>query len=209
MKQVSPVLRGRRKDVGKRDAIILAARALFLERGFAGTSMECLAAAANGSKATLYSHFADKSTLYRAIIEGKVTDYRLADFSEHLCGDMARDLEYIAMSMQNLIFDDEAVSMLRMVISEARHQSLIVKVFDEAGPKQVFGRIADYFMACKERGEKGLGCPHAEAKLFTDLVIGHRHFMQVLMNIEKAPTAAARKKNAQQAVGAFLALKKS
>ena len=51
-----------------------------MSQGFAGTSMDNLATAANVSKATLYSHFADKSTLYRAIIEGKVKDYRLQDF---------------------------------------------------------------------------------------------------------------------------------
>ena len=208
MEQVTPVMRGRRKDVGKRDAIILAARKLFLERGFGGTSMECLAAAATVSKATLYSHFADKNALYRAIIESKVKDYRLADFQDRLCGDMARDLELIALSLQDLLFDDEAVAMLRMVISEARQHSPIVKVFEEAGPRQVFVRIANYFKACKERGEQGLGCPDDEARLFTDLVIGHRRFMRVLMNVEKAPTAAVREKNAHESVSAFLALKK-
>ncbi|MDA8712424.1 TetR/AcrR family transcriptional regulator [Alphaproteobacteria bacterium] len=208
MEQVPPTTRGRRKDVGKRDAIILAARALFLERGFAGTSMECLAGVARVSKATLYSHFADKNALYRAIIEDKVMDYRLADFSELLCGDMRRDLELIAVSLQDLLFDDEAVAMVRMVISEARQQSPLVKIFEEAGPGRVFARIADYFESCKQRGEPGLGCPHDEASLFTDLVIGHRKFMRVLMNIEKVPKAAARKKNAHEAVSTFLALKK-
>ena len=74
--------RGRPKDSGKREAILSAAVELFMSHGFAGTSMDNLAAAANVSKATLYSHFADKSTLYRAIIEGKVKDYRLQDFSD-------------------------------------------------------------------------------------------------------------------------------
>jgi TetR/AcrR family transcriptional repressor of mexJK operon len=208
MNQAHPVMRGRRKDVSKRDAIMLAARALFLERGFAGTSMECLAGVAHVSKATLYSHFADKNALYRAIIEDKVMDYRLADFSERLCGDMRRDLELIAVSLQDLLFDDEAVAMVRMVISEARQQSPLVKIFEEAGPGQVFARIADYFESCKQLGEQGLGCPHVEASLFTDLVIGHRKFMRVLMNIEEVPKAAARKKNAHEAVSTFLELKK-
>ncbi len=68
--------RGRPKDRGKREAILSAARELFMGHGYAGTSMDSLANAANVSKATLYSHFADKDTLYRAIVEGKVKDYR-------------------------------------------------------------------------------------------------------------------------------------
>ena len=88
------------KDRGKREAILSAAVELFMSQGFAGTSMDSLATAANVSKATLYSHFADKNTLYRAIIEGKVKDYRLQDFSEQLSGDMAHDLHLIACNLQ-------------------------------------------------------------------------------------------------------------
>lgn len=201
-------MRGRRKDVGKRDAILLAAQKMFMAQGFVGTSMNGLAAAACVSKATLYSHFEDKNALFRAIIERKVKDYRLEEFSDQLCGDMARDMEIIALSLQDLIFDEQAVSMMRMVITEARAQSPIVKLFEEAGPKRVFERIADYFLTCKQSGVEGLDCPHADAELFTGLVMGHRPYIQVLMGVEKAPTAAMRKERARSAVSAFLALKK-
>ncbi|MCH1569264.1 MAG: TetR/AcrR family transcriptional regulator [Alphaproteobacteria bacterium] len=200
--------RGRPKDAAKREAIMEAAKVMFMERGFSGTSMDGLARAAAVSKATLYSHFADKDALYRAIIESKVIDYQLADFTDRLSGDMERDLQLIANDMQNLIFDDEAVRMLRMVIAEAQHQSPIVALFEESGPKRVFTRIADYFAALKAQGSNGLGCPEREAELFTGLVMGHRRVIQILMGVEKAPTAAARKQKARDAVTAFLKLKR-
>lgn len=208
MQKPLPVTRGRRKDAGKRDAILLAAQEMFLAHGYVGTSMNNLAVAACVSKATLYSHFEDKGALFRAIIERKVKDYRLEEFSDQLCGDMARDMEIIALSLQDLIFDEQAVSMTRMVITEARTQSPIVKLFEEAGPKRVFERIADYFLACKQNGVEGLGCPHADAELFTNLVVGHRPYTQVLMGVKKAPRAAMRKERARSAVSAFLTLKK-
>ena len=179
-----------------------------MSQGFAGTSMDSLATAANVSKATLYSHFADKNTLYRAIIEGKVKDYRLQDFSEQLSGDMAHDLHLIACNLQDLVFDEDAIGMMRMVIAETQHQSPIVKLFDEAGPSQVFDRIADYFAACKARGEQNLGCPRKEAETFTSLVMGHRRYISTLMGIEKEPSRATRKEHARDAVGAFLKLKR-
>ena len=200
--------RGRPKDGLKRDAILSAARDLFMSHGFAGTSMDSLAAAANVSKATLYSHFVDKTALYRAIIEGKVKDYRLQDFSARLSGDMACDLVLIACDMQDLVFDDDAIRMMRMVIAETQQQSPIVKLFDEAGPHQVFSSIADYFTECKMRGEKNLGCPKQEAETFTSLVIGHRRYISTLMGVEKVPSPAARKQHAHQAVSAFLKLKR-
>lgn len=205
---VSEKNRGRRKDAGKREAILQAARDLFMANGFSGTSMGSLATAAGVSKATLYSHFADKEALYRAIIEGKVQDYRLEDFSDRLCGDMQADLQLIGESLQDLIYDDEAMRMLRMVLSEAQHGSALVKLFDDTGPRQVFARIAAYFEACKANGDETLGCPQADAELFTSLVMGHKRFMQALMGVEKAPNAAARKTHASDAVSAFMALKR-
>ena len=200
--------RGRPKDSGKREAILSAAVELFMSHGFAGTSMDNLAAAAQVSKATLYSHFADKNALYRAIIEGKVKDYRLQDFSARLSGDMACDLVVIACDMQDLVFDDDAIRMMRMVVAETQQQSPIVKLFDEAGPHQVFSSIADYFAGCKARGEKNLRCPKQEAETFASLVIGHRRYISSLMGVEKVPSPAARKQHARQAVSAFLNLRR-
>jgi len=200
--------RGRPKDRGKREAILSAARELFMGHGYAGTSMDSLANAANVSKATLYSHFADKDTLYRAIVEGKVKDYRLQDFSDRLSGDMAHDLVLIACDMQDLVFDDDAIRMMRMVIAETQQQSPIVKLFYEAGPHQVFSSIADYFAGCKARGANNLGCPKKEAETFASLVMGHRRYISTLMGVEKLPTRKARKEHAQQAVSTFLNLRR-
>lgn len=200
--------RGRPKDSVKREAILSAARELFMANGFVGTSMDNLAAAAGVSKATLYSHFSDKDALYSAIIEGKVKDYRLQDFSARLSGDMACDLVLIACDIQDLVFDDDAIRMMRMVVAEAKQQSPFARLFDEAGPHQVFSSIADYFSACKARGEKNLDCPKQEAETFTSLVIGHRRYLSTLMGVEKAPTPAARKHHARQAVSAFFNLQR-
>ncbi len=202
------VNRGRPKDAVKRAAILDAARDLFMAHGFAGTSMDNLAAEANVSKATLYSHFSDKDALYRAIIENKVENYQLEDFSVRLCGEMETDLQLVAESLQALIYDDEAINMLRMVISESRQQSPIVKLFEESGPKKVFQRIADYFERQKKCGADWLGAADDEADLFTGLIIGHRRFTQVLMGVREAPNAAERLEAARQAVEAFLKLRR-
>jgi len=207
---MSPIVenRGRPKDAAKRAAILQAARDLFMNNGFAGTSMDNLASVAGVSKATLYSHFADKYALYRAIIEDKVDDYQMEDFSNRLCGDMERDLALIAESMQNLIYDDDAINMLRMVITEARERSPIVALFEESGPKAVFQRIADYFAAQKRAGADWLGAADDEAELFTGLIMGHRRLIQVLMGVKSAPDAAKRRKAARQAVASFVKLRR-
>ena len=59
---------GRPKDLGKRDAILDAAKRLFATHGFDGTSMDAIAKTAEVSKLTVYSHFGDKESLFREVV---------------------------------------------------------------------------------------------------------------------------------------------
>ncbi|MBX7168665.1 MAG: TetR/AcrR family transcriptional regulator [Pirellulales bacterium] len=52
----------------KRDAILREAVRLFAERGYAGTEMDAIGAAAGVAKGTLYRYFANKEELFRAAV---------------------------------------------------------------------------------------------------------------------------------------------
>ena len=56
------------KSPTTRDAVFAAAAAMFSARGFDGVSMDDLARTAAVNKAMIYYHFADKLTLYRAVV---------------------------------------------------------------------------------------------------------------------------------------------
>ena len=58
----------------KRRQILKGARAVFLELGFDGASMGEIAKAAGVSKGTLYVYFADKSSLFTAIVEQEIIE---------------------------------------------------------------------------------------------------------------------------------------
>ena len=53
----------------KRQEIVEAAAALFVEQGYERTSMSAIARRVGGSKATLYGYFASKEELFRAVLE--------------------------------------------------------------------------------------------------------------------------------------------
>lgn len=205
----TPEPRGRPKDAGKRRDIIDAASRLFRDGGYHGTSMDALAQAAGVSKATLYSHFDDKAALYRALIEEKMRDYQVDDFSDMLNWDVARDLQAIAKHMLDLIFDPEALDMLRMVIAEGRNNSDVPALFEEVGPRRLLGQIADYLARQKARGTNYIDDVEADTRLFSSLVVDHRSMMFALMGVEAAPDEAARQRQATQAVARFIRLKRS
>ena len=61
------------RQVAKREQIATAARKLFLELGFAGTSMDAVSAEAGVSKQTLYTYFPAKVDLLGDILDGELS----------------------------------------------------------------------------------------------------------------------------------------
>lgn len=64
-KKTSP---GRARSTSRRTDVLAAAAGVFLEKGYAGTSMAALAQAAGVQKATLYHHFPNKEALFEACV---------------------------------------------------------------------------------------------------------------------------------------------
>lgn len=208
MEEQVPPGRGRPKDAAKRKDIILAARRLFLQNGFHRTSMDALAKQACVSKATLYSHFEDKDALYRALIRDKLATYKVDDFTDMLNWDVATDLQTIGEHMLDLIFDPEALDMLRMVIAEGRTGSGVAAMFQEVGPQRVLDQISDYLARQKARGTTYIGDVEADTKLFASLIVDHATMMFALMGVAEGLDKAGRKRHTRQAVARFIKLKR-
>lgn len=54
-----------------RARLVAAARALFVEQGFAATSTPAIVEAAGVTRGALYHHFADKQAIFRAVVEAE------------------------------------------------------------------------------------------------------------------------------------------
>ncbi|MBB3227779.1 AcrR family transcriptional regulator [Luteibacter sp. Sphag1AF] len=112
---------GRPKDMEKRAAILEAAKQLFTQGGFAGTSMDAVAAAASVSKLTVYSHFGDKDNLFREVIRSHVQD-RLPDdlFSAPPGTDIRATLTSIARRHSAMETNSESVGTFRAILSDCQ-----------------------------------------------------------------------------------------
>ena len=64
--------RNRDRTEATRQALLAAARALFVEQGYAATSTPEIAAAAGVTRGALYHHFVDKRDLFRGVLQLEV-----------------------------------------------------------------------------------------------------------------------------------------
>ncbi len=81
----------RQRTADTRAALIDAARALFVEKGYAETGTPEIVAAAKVTRGALYHHFADKADLFKAVVEQEAE--RVATHIEASSIDMTSPLE--------------------------------------------------------------------------------------------------------------------
>jgi TetR/AcrR family transcriptional repressor of mexJK operon len=146
--------------VRTRAAVVDAARTLFLLKGYAGTTMEEIAALAGLTKRTLYNNYGDKDALFIQIVVD-VTAYA-EEFARGL-----REEFTIGMNPANLpaVLDDlgrrlalgivrpEVIALRRLLIGEARAFPALAREYFDRAPGQVLDALATGF---KHLGQVGL-----------------------------------------------------
>lgn len=118
------------------EAILDAGQQLFLANGYAGTSMEGVAAEAGVGKMTVYRHFKDKESLFVAIVRrecDRVTDSAKSPPAESLA-EAATLLTDFAHSLMDYIGAPENVALLRLMYGEVTRFPEMGRLFYESGP---------------------------------------------------------------------------
>jgi TetR/AcrR family transcriptional repressor of mexJK operon len=167
---------GRPKDMGKRAAILEAAKRMFTQHGFDGASMDQIAAEAGVSKLTVYSHFGDKEALFLAAVESHCDLSLPSSLFEPAPDTALRDrLMDIAHAFYSMVSAPEAVAGHRMLCSPQMANSGLPKLFWEAGPVRIQGDFATLLERRIAAGELDIAdVPRAAAQFFS-LLKGEPH----------------------------------
>ena len=153
----------------KRAAILRAAQGLFLEHGFAGTSVDAVTAAAGVSKPTIYSHFQTKDALFDAVVrDGGPGPWVPAGIPA--TGDPRRDLELAARAVADL--PPDFVAWDRLVAAEAVRQPDLARIHFDRGPGRVLRLLADLFRTLDGTGGFTVGDPDQAAEFFLGMATG-------------------------------------
>jgi AcrR family transcriptional regulator len=127
--------RRRRKDARPQE-LTAAALALFVEKGFAATKLDDVAARAGVSKGTLYLYFDSKDALFKAVIrEGVVPAIEAGEAMIEDgagAGDAAQLLRGILRGWWERVGSTELGGIPKLMLSEARNFPEVAAYYDEA-----------------------------------------------------------------------------
>lgn len=181
---------GRPKDLEKRAAILDAAKRLFPQTGFEGTSMDAIAAEAGVSKLTVYSHFTDKETLFVAAIRARCEEQMPATlFDIDQDAPVRRQLEAIGRAFFALVTAPEAISLNRLLNSGGCAGSeKLAQLFWEAGPQRVQCGMQQFLRHEVDAGQLEIvDIPRAASQFFA-LLKGDRHAQLLCGRCQSTPS---------------------
>lgn len=145
------------RSARKRQAILRAARDLFLQKGYVGASMDEVAAMAGVSKVTIYKHFSDKHTLFVAVVtdaidEAKAGSQNLVD-QLGTSTDLELDLRDFARRHVALVTRPHLIQMRRMIIAEAHRFPDLARAWHRMGPERGHASLASQIDKLVARGQ--------------------------------------------------------
>ncbi len=199
---VEPGQKGRREV--RRQAMLDAARELFLEHGFGGTSVSEVVRRSGGSLATLYELFGSKEGLFEAIV-ADVSGQIAAPFGtpEFESRPLDEALRLFGERFLALVLEPESLRWSRMCITEGPKYPELRAALIRNGPGHVNERLTAYLTTQTKAGRLRIGDPRVAALHFLSLIKSETHFAAVCGEpLETEPAEIARQVAA--AVDVFL-----
>lgn len=197
---------GRPKDHTKRAAILVAAQAHFLQHGYAGASMDAIAAQANVSKLTIYSHFANKDALFQNVI--RVLGERLVILTNpsELSGlPPAAMLKAVGRDLLSLWLNADILNLHRLMITETGQQSKANRLMMDAGPERSKRQLAEFLEGISRDSSSAyaFGDSYKAAAHFRALLRGDP-YTHTLLRLRSKPSAAEIEAHAGEVADLFL-----
>lgn len=170
------VARARADAQKSEDAILAAARVLFLEFGYDGVNLDRVAETAGVSRQTVYNRFGGKDALFRAMVRrhwaGVMTwsDQVRATIRDIRFPDPAAKLVGIAQAFLRFIDCGDQVAFTRLVIAESRARPWIGEEFHRFGQALTLETLAEILGAMHAQGVLDCPNPAIAARQFLALI---------------------------------------
>ncbi|MEU5639052.1 TetR/AcrR family transcriptional regulator [Streptomyces milbemycinicus] len=163
------------RSARKHEAIMEAATAVFMEKGYSGTSMDDIAKLAAVSKQTVYKHFADKEKLFAEIV--LATSGRI-DGMIDLVADIPADPDALEDNLHRLarqflaaLTQPQVLQLRRLIIANADTFPDLGTAWYEQGFERVLATLAATFQRLADEGLLRVDEPLLAANHFSGLLL--------------------------------------
>lgn len=152
-KAASP--RWQRRPDARPEEILRAAMQTFVERGYAATKLEEVAARAGVSKGTLYLYFSNKEDLFRSTVRDSIVPHiqsgeqRVVDFQ----GNPLDLLREAYMSWASIVTDPLMGGLCKLAVTEAANFPEVARFYFEEVVKRTRVVFAGILQRCIDAGE--------------------------------------------------------
>ena len=142
----------RNKSEAKTEAILKGAMQEFLAYGYAAASMDKIAKAAKVSKATVYSHFGDKESLFNAVMQDLVKERFQTVMSLQQPQSLEQDPKVVLSAMATKMLDNAKSDrtfqdFIRIIIGESGRFPELARAYVTSLAKPAIDTFTQYFQA--------------------------------------------------------------
>jgi AcrR family transcriptional regulator len=191
----------------RRRAILEAAFAVLMERGYAGASTLEIARRARVSKRELYAEFGSKSGMLQALITATATHMRLP-LADGDVGDrkaLQTLLQRYGSTALTELTRKPVLAINRLAIAEAGRSPELGRILEQHGREPTRRALVEVMAKAKAAGVLGRAEPEVMAGQFFSLLMGDL-MNRLLLGVVEPPAAREIGKRAEAATTAFLAL---
>ena len=187
----------------KHEAILQSAVKLFLNNGYANTSMDAIAQLAGVTKQTVYGHFQNKESLFTSMVQHLCQTYtpRALSLSKHKKPETM--LQEFGINFLTLITSREGLSVTRLVIAEAERYPLLAQLYYERGTLQLTRSLADALEQFNRKGVTHIDNTMSAASYFFAL-LKSRYHLRMMLSIKPEPKPKDKIAHVEEAVTVFM-----
>jgi AcrR family transcriptional regulator len=152
------------------ELILASARELFLDQGFANTSLQQIAARAGVTKRTLYVKVGDKEALFGAVVADMLRDWRESVVVAGGTGTLRSRLEQIGHQLLSVLLAPDMVRLHRVLSAEIYRFPALIQLMMQQSEDGPIPQLARLLMA--ERGASGVPSRHdmVAARLLHEMI---------------------------------------
>jgi len=141
-----------RQLAARREQLIAVAEQLFLQHGFANTSVNAIVREAGGSLATLYAEFGSKEALFESVLSERAARFFPEEQSvPRQSLDAQTELRALATHMLKRMLSDDGLAVYRIAVHEAPRFPALRKALLEVGMPGLLNRTARYLRGLADR----------------------------------------------------------